>query len=247
MPILKVESIVLKQSDFSEADKIVTIYSKQLGKISCVAKGIKRSKSKLRGSVLPFTHSSLMLYKGKSLYTITGADIIKSFITLRKDILLLSYATYCLELLDSFTIEEEPNLQIFILVVTTFHLLQIIDPWVALKYFEIRLLRFSGYRPETKFCVNCGKKNSKYLFSCVQGGVLCPFCKSIDPRGSKISAGSLKVIDLLDRINLDKIHVIKPTSNNKNELDEMLEDYITYLLSRKLKSKEFLKTMITKD
>ena len=244
MALLKSEAVVLKQRDFGEADKILTIYSMELGKIHCIAKGIKRPKSKLRGSLLPFTHNSLVLFKGKSFYTITGADVIESFVNLRKDFNLMAYTSYILELLDSLLLEEEANQQIFVLLVGIMHLLNIIDPRVAVKIFEIRLLRILGYRPRTDKCINCGSIEAEFWFSSGQGGILCSSCHNLDTLAERISAGSLKILELLDKMDWHRIHRVKLSKRNFQEMDLLMENYLLYLLQKKINSRVFLKTVV---
>jgi DNA repair protein RecO (recombination protein O) len=242
--LIKTEAIVLKQRDFSEADKIITLYSMKMGKISCIAKGIKRAKSKLRGTLLPFTHNSLVLFKGKSLYTVTGADIIESFVNLRKDFSLMAYTSYILELLDSLVPEEEASYQTFVLLVGTLHLLNVIDPRVAVKIFEIRFLRILGYRPQTDKCINCGGFGDKFWFSSGQGGVLCSSCRNLDSLAKRISTGSLKILELLDKMDWNRIDRVKPSKKNFQEMDHIMDDYLLYLLQKKLHSREFIKSVI---
>ncbi len=247
MSLLKTEAVILRHRDFSEADKIITLYSLKKGKINCIAKGVKKSKSKLRGSLLPFTHNNLVLYKGKSLFTITGADIVNSFIKLRNDYDLMVFTSYIFELLESSVPEEQSSYNIFVLLITTMHLLQVIEPEKVTKCFEIKLLNLIGYRPLTKRCLNCGKEDINYWFSSFHGGILCSECKKIDVNSIKIRAGSIKIFNLLDSLDWKILDRIKISKQNFIELDHILEDYLQYVLQKKLNSKEFLKQVFNSD
>lgn len=239
----KAEAVIMKQYDYSEADKLLKIYTLEQGKLNCIAKGIKKIKSKLRGSLLPFSHSSLILFKGKSLYTITSADVIESFSLLRKDLNLMAYTSYVIELLDSMVLEEEANRDIFVLLIGTLHLFNYISPAIAVKSFEIRLLRMVGYKPQIDSCLKCGKEDSSYIFSSEQGGVFCSECSSIHLDSSiKVRAGTLKILHKLDKIHWEKINRLRLSEKDHAELDIMIDDYLKYILQKKLQSREFLKT-----
>lgn len=243
MTLKKTEAVIMKQYDFSEADKLIRIYSLEQGKLNCIAKGVKKIKSKLRGSLLPFSYSSLILYKGKSLSTITSADVIENFSLLRKDLKLMAYTSYLLELLDSMVLEEEANRDIFVLLVGALHLLKHIPPKVAVKSFEIRLLRLLGYKPQIGFCLKCGREDTSYFFSSEQGGIFCRNCSSIHSnRSIEVRAGALKVLQQLDIIHWKKINRLKLSEKDNTELDILIDDYLKYILERRLLSREFLKT-----
>ena len=101
--------INLKSYNISESDKIIVMYSKERGLIRGVAKGIKKTKSKLGGRMELLVANQMMLNKGRNLDTICQAEALNTFFNLRSDINKLFYAMYCCEIVNNFGVENDPN------------------------------------------------------------------------------------------------------------------------------------------
>src|ERR1035437_1338461 len=110
------EAIVIKKTKLGEADRILTLFTPDLGKVRAVAKGVRKTKSKLTGHLEMLTHSTISLASGRGLDTITGSQTIDSFITLKDNLDLSSYALYVAELVDQFTADEHENQPLFLLL-----------------------------------------------------------------------------------------------------------------------------------
>src|SRR5512138_639066 len=104
---LRAEAIVLRHSDYGEADRMLTLYTREHGKVRAVAKGARKIASRKAGHIEPFTHVRLQLAKGRDMLLITQADTVDGYQPLREDLILTSQAAYVLELLDRFSYEEE--------------------------------------------------------------------------------------------------------------------------------------------
>ncbi|GAI44017.1 unnamed protein product [marine sediment metagenome] len=105
------EAIIIKKIKLGEADRILTLYTPHLGKIQAVAKGVRRPRSKMAGHLELLTHSLVSLARGRNIDTITGSQTINSFLPLKSDLELASYALYATELVNQFTadnIEDYP-------------------------------------------------------------------------------------------------------------------------------------------
>ena len=98
--VYKTQAVVLRQRKLGEADKIVTLYCSHLGKVDGVAKGIRRTKSRLAGHLEPLTFGSYLLAEGRNLDVITQAETIDAFPKIRGDLHRLSLGIYCTELVD---------------------------------------------------------------------------------------------------------------------------------------------------
>ena len=139
------EGVILKQNRLGESDKIVTIYTPELGKLRAVAKGACRPKSKLGGNVEPLTHSLMLLAKGRNLDIVTQSQTIDGFLALKSDLWRMACGLYVLELTDSFTIEGGENRLLFDLLLDTLQRLSEPDSSeTALRYFELHLLHYLG-------------------------------------------------------------------------------------------------------
>lgn len=245
MSIYRTEGIVIRTRDLGEADKIVTVYTRDEGKVRAVARGARRPRNRLLGVAQVFTYSDFVFFRNKGLDTLSQAELKESFFFLRGDLHKMAYGAYILELVDEFTEEGDKNIQVFSLLLATLYLLEMaIDCSLLVHAFEIRLIAMLGYAPELACCVSCGKENptEKLGFNPSLGGVLCADCMNVE-NAMKISAGILKVLERLLYGELDKYHILKLTEDMSQELDTILRKYIDYRLDKPLKSLEFLNTL----
>jgi DNA repair protein RecO (recombination protein O) len=189
----------LKRTDFGEADRILTLFTPDLGKMRAIAKGARKPSSRKSGHIELFTYSMLLLAKGRHLDVVTQADTLDAFMPLRVSLERLGYAYYLAELLDRFSEESDPssrvssfsrsstisdiaaeNRPIFDLLLHSLRWLGNAsdDPALLARYFELHLLRYVGYQPQLFNCVNCGSSIEpvENFFSAEAGGVIDPLC-----------------------------------------------------------------------
>ena len=168
----KAEGIVLRQTPLAEADRILTIYTRELGKVRAVARGVRRPKSKLGGHLEPLCHVAVSLAEGRNLDTVSEAEVIQSFSGLEDDLERLSKGIYLSELVDAFSPDRLANRQVFDLLLDALDRLQCSErPVNLLLSFETKLLGLSGYGPELRQCVECGLdlEAADHLFSSAAG------------------------------------------------------------------------------
>jgi DNA repair protein RecO (recombination protein O) len=241
----RLEAVVLRHADWGEADRLLNLYSRERGKVRAVAKGARRIKSRKAGHLEPFTRVVLQLAKGRDLPIITQAEAQDTYLPLRENLLLTSYASYVVELLDRFTYEEESgNYSIYHLLVETLGRLSVeADPWTALRYYEIHLLDFLGFRPQLFECANCGGEVEAVdqFFSPVAGGVLCPRCGTGLPGAWPISMDALRYLRHFQRSDYAGAQRAQPSPEVRAETETLMQRYFTYLLERALNSPDFLK------
>lgn len=239
------EAVVLRRSDYGEADRLVTLYTRQLGKVRALAKGVRKIASRKAGHLEPFTHVKLQLSKGRDLPLLTQADTVNAYLTLREDLLLTGYASYVVELLDRFTYEDEvAHPALFRLLTETLaRLASKSDPWLVLRYYEMRLLDNLGFRPRLFECVNCGReiKPEDQFFSFSAGGVICPRCGKGLPNLHVISMETLKYLRHFQRSSYADASRARPTPEVRKEAELLMQGYFTYLLERELNTPGFLK------
>jgi len=242
------QAIIIKQSRLGELDKIVTFYTPELGKLKAVAKGACRPGSKLGGNVELLTHSMMMLAKGRNLDFITQSQTIDAFPSLKNDLWRTSCGFYILELIDSFTVENNENRPLFDLLLDTLHrLCQDDNSETVLRYFELHLLHYLGYRPQLQQCVICNLpiKPAANFFSSSQGGVLCPRCSQEMPGLRPISVDALKILRLWQNCDYITARRVKAGGKLHSELEKVLQEYIKYILQREIKSIAWLEELKT--
>jgi DNA repair protein RecO (recombination protein O) len=245
----RVEAVILRHSDWGEADRMLVILTRQKGKLRAVAKGARKMRSRKAGHVEPFMHVSLQLSRTKGPFIVTDAETIDTFQPLREDLLLTGYASYIIELVDKFSYEEESeNPEIFKLLTDTLtRIAASPDPWLDVRYYEINLLEIMGFRPHLFKCSNCQNeiKPEPQFISPLQGGVLCPNCGQGLPGSWKISIDALKTLRHLQRSTYNVSTRIKPSPQVRKELETLMQEYFSYLLERKLNTPRFISDVRT--
>src|SRR5919198_2522032 len=203
MPLYKEQGVVLHRIKLGEADKIVTILTQGSGKVRAVAKGIRRTKSRFGARLEPFTHVSLLMYRGRgSLDTITQAEIISPHLSLRDDLELLTAGEAMLEATDKVAEEHERNVRLFMLLLSGLRALELrpADPAAVAESYLLKLLSLSGFHPSLTACAVCGTAGPQGWFSAGQGGVVCRDCAEHD--AGRIGDGAVRWLDALARIDV---------------------------------------------
>ena len=237
------EAIIIKKTKLGEADRILTLYTPDLGKIQAVAKGVRRPRSKMAGHLELLTHSLISLARGRNLDTVTGTQTINSFLPLKSDLQLASYALYATELVNQFTADHVENRSLFQLLLETMQqLCQASDNELALRYFELHLLNDVGYRPQLQQCVACRQplRPVDNSFCPGVGGMLCPDCSYNQPLTYPLSVNALKVLRLLQNSDYSTIDRLRMNPGLHRELEIIMREYLKYLLEREVKSVAWL-------
>jgi len=240
------EAIVIKKVKLGEADRIITLYTPHLGKLQAVAKGVRRPRSKMSGHLELLTHSLVSLARGKNLDTITGTQTIDSFLPLKSDLKLTSYALYATELVNQFGAENLENHPLFQLLLQTLHrLCQGGDNELVLRYFELHLLNEVGYRPQLQQCVSCHGVLEPVTnsFCPGAGGMLCPNCCQNQLWTYPLSPNAQKVLLLLQNNDYTAISGLKIDAGLSRQLEMVMRNYLRYLLEREIKSAAWLDTL----
>jgi len=240
------EAIIIKKTKLGEADRILTLYTPHLGKIQAVAKGVRRPRSKMSGHLELLTHSLVSLARGKNIDTVTGTQTINSFLPLKSDLKLTSYALYATELVNQFGAENLENQPLFELLLQTLQRLCLGgDNELVLRYFELHLLNEVGYRPQLEHCVSCRSmlKDTTNSFCPGAGGMLCPNCSQSQPISYPLSASAQKVLLLLQNNDFSLASGLKIDPGLSRQLEMVMRNYLRYLLEREIKSAAWLDTL----
>lgn len=239
----RAQAIVLGHIEYGEADRILKLFTYEKGKITAIAKGVRKIRSRKAGHLEPFTRVNLFLAKGRGMDIITQAETVDGYLNLREDLQRVAYASYVVEVLDRFTYEEGPNVGIFRLLVNTLSRLEgQSNLGTVVHYYEIRLLDLLGFRPQLFECVDCRKPvlAEDQYFSPLVGGVVCPQCGRMRPEAWPIPQDVLRYFRHLQRSNWVKVQEMGIPEGIEAGLADLLERYLTYLLERKLNSPDFL-------
>ncbi len=177
----KTEAIVLRSLRFSEADRILHLYSEQRGRIGAIAKGVRKTKSRFGARLEPLSHVELLLHEGSGeLQTITGVELLRSHHAAREDPYRLGVGLIGAEAMLRLHGEPEANERAFGALARFLDLLDdapvlesrsALDPLVL--GFQLKLLWLAGYLPHLTSCVECGAPDGLVAFSPRAGGAVC--------------------------------------------------------------------------
>jgi DNA repair protein RecO (recombination protein O) len=237
----RVEGIVIRTTDYGEANKILTLYTRELGKIGMMARGAKRPKSRLSSISQLFTHGQFVFQKTSGLGVLNQGEMIKSFRDLRSDIFLTAYGAYIVELLDKLTDQNDINPYLYELLFQTLNYMdEGYDYEILTRIFEIKMLKVAGIGLQVDGCCHCGTTEGEFSFSVKEGGFLCHRCLHVDERTIKINSGTVKLIRLFYYFDLNRLGSISVKQETKEQLKQVVEAYYNEHSGLYLKSKRFL-------
>ncbi len=239
MAVYKADAIVIRSREYGEADKLLTLFSRELGKLEAVAKGVRKPKSTQRGGTQLFTYADFLLYKGKSLDTVSQVQPRESFIHLWDDFDRTIAASGMAELLDISTTREQPEPELFTLTLGFLFLLKYVDPYIAQVAYALRLLNIQGYLPGLNNCIECGEAigGTQAFLSAEAGGLLCSNCKNKNNETVRmLSGGGLALMRRLKTVELDKLDRFRWNKKVRLEILESLRFFCENKFERKLKA-----------
>ncbi len=246
MPSYTATALVIHRNNLAENDRILTLYTSELGKISAVAKGARKPTSKFSGATEIFTVFRALLATGRSLDILSQCEIVQAYTPLRYDLERLARATYFCELLDRFTMERDPvNAEtLFQLSTAALRLLQETeaDPDVITHAYELRLLAEQGYSPICDSCVKCGREitRGQVGFSPSLGGALCSSDRYGAEDSVSLTAEALGVLQSLPELDGEALLALHPSRKAMQEVGRALRWYIKLRAERAIKSADFL-------
>jgi DNA repair protein RecO (recombination protein O) len=245
MPLVKTTAIVLKSRKWGEADRIVTFYTKQLGKIRGVARGARRQKSRFGSALEPFTLCHLNLFEkpGDSLFRISQVDAVQPFQPLREDLALMASAARMVNVVAAVTPDGDPDSRLFDTLEQGLQSLHSDgDPTYAALLFQIRFLGLTGFRPQTDHCAACGKTRlaGDPQFSPAAGGLVCTICAARhSDRCVGLSRGSLLFLQQALRLAPSLVSRLKATGQVRSEVEEAIDGYVTVVAGKRLPPADF--------
>lgn len=144
MPTVTTEGLILRRVNFGEADRVLTVLTDRYGKISVIARGVRKITSRRAGNIEVLNRVKLHLFKSKS-YTLTEAESIETFQSIKDNLTLSTYAFHLLELIHRLVPEEQRNPNIYLLVLETLELLKSSPRQIFVRGFEVKLLTLLGF------------------------------------------------------------------------------------------------------
>jgi DNA repair protein RecO (recombination protein O) len=250
MPLVKTPAITLKSLKWGDADRIVTLYAKHLGKIRAIARGARRAKSRLGASLEPLMLCDLNLFEksGDTLYRVSQVDLVEPFIRFREDLTIMAAAARMANVVGAVTPDGDPDPQLFETLEQGLRsLLTGDDPALTALLFQIRLLGLTGFRPQTDHCAACGKTRviEEPQFSPASGGLVCVTCAARQRVPClPLSRGSLAFLQQALRLEPAMVTRLKAVGQVRCEVEDAIESYVTMVAGRRIPPVDFLTVSI---
>ena len=229
---------MLKTIDFGETDRILTLLTRHFGKVSVVAKGIRKPTSRLAGHAEPLTHATYQLARGRNLDVLTGAESRALYRALREDLHGIAAGWYIAELADRFALERSPSAPLFDLVESALrHLAAGYAPALVCRWFDLHLLDRTGFRPELGRCVQCRVSPTEITNAWIvdAGGLVCAACAPADTHGPHaLTVRALKSLRYLLVSNFDGASLLRVDAALAAELERHLRSFLQHVLDREI-------------
>ena len=244
---LKIQGLVLRRTEYNDHDVLLTILSKQHGKITAKARGLKRKNSPLTAQCQLLAFAEFTLFEYKGMYTINEAATIELFHGLRNDLGKLSLGTYFAQAAEVISQEDLPNPELQSLVLNClFALSKLNEPEVKVKAaFEMRLACIAGFQPDLYGCHGCGNEWPD-RFDIKAGMLECAACRDPDSDGIRmpVTAGVLSAMRYLCECNSRKIFAFHLPEDAMHQLAGVTESYLTTQLERGFSTLDFYKSLL---
>jgi DNA repair protein RecO (recombination protein O) len=188
VPLYRDEAVVLRTHPLGEADRIITLLTKERGRIRAVAKGVRRTTSRFGARLEPFMVVDVQCYEGRNLDTVTQAESVATYgQTIARDYTVYTAATVMVETAERLTEEHEPSTQQYLLLAGALRSLGggEHDPGLVLDAYLLRSLAVAGWAPSFVDCAKCGAPGPHSAFNIAAGGAVCSVCR---PPGSAAPA-----------------------------------------------------------
>jgi len=252
MSRFKIEAYVIRATRMAESSRVVTLFSKELGKVKAVAKGVGKPKSKMSGAVELFNRIEGDLYKKETseLGTLGGAAVLDEYSRLTVDPRKFGFGSAWCEVLDKTSHPEHPRPKTYALTGDLLAALVLCESessglvfWSGL----VKLLGFEGYAPQLDKCVSCWKTDlgKSPMISLARGGAICERCPNDDEFSIRISAAGLDLLRKMENAPLSEIARLGFDRKAGKAAAEVIISFASYHLGlrRDLKSFKFLESL----
>lgn len=233
MGTIKTKGIIISESKMGDYDKMLTILTPGMGKISCAARGARRTKSLLLAGTQILTFGEYMIFKGNGTYNLNSCEIIESFYNLRIDLDKLNLAAEITKMVSLVTNENENSYKILQLYLNTLYMIS--ETETDLKFiesiFKLRLMGIIGYMPNIRECINCKQKENLGYFSIKDCSLKCEVCGRQDKSAIQISPSTEVALKYIFTSPPKKLFSFKIPQDSLNELKLISKLYTENILN----------------
>ena len=237
MGTIKTKGIIISESNMDDFDKMLTMLTPGMGKISCAAKGARRPRSLLLGGTQFLCFGDYVLYKGVNSYQINSCEQIEVFYPIRTDLDKLKYAVHITKIVSDVITENQNSYKILQLFLNTLYVIseRNLDYEFVIAIFKIRLLVLLGFMPKLKKCAICSKENEFTHFSIKDNGFICEKCAKQDMSCITMSKNTKSAIEYITMGDIKKLYSFDIPNEDKKELELIAKVYLNDKLEKEYK------------
>lgn len=244
---LKIQGLVLRVTEYNEHDSILTILSKNHGKITAKARGLRRKNSPLIAQCQLLAFAEFTLFENRGIYVITEAATLELFHELRSDLTRLSLSTYFAQVAEVICQEDLPSPEVQSLVLNCLYALSKLGERESKvkAVFELRAACIAGYYPDLSGCCGCGSEWPD-RFDLSAGMLECAGCRSADSDGIRmpVEPGVLQAMRYITECHSRKLFAFSLPDHGLNKLTNITEAYLTTQLERGFPTLDFYKSLL---
>lgn len=241
-----IQALVLRVTAYNDTDALLTVLSRDQGKMTLKARGLRRKNSPLIAPCQLLAYGEFTLFEYKGMYSINEAHAIELFTALRKDLQKLALGTYFAQVAELISQEDLPNPELLSLVLNSLHALAKLDlsETQVKAVFELRAACLAGYTPDLHRCSHCGNELPE-LFDLSGGHLICIRCALMEAGGIRmpISPGVLDAMRYICGCSSKKLFSFSVCQETAESLSYITEGYLTSQLERGFSTLDFYKSL----
>lgn len=240
----KWEGIVLKARAYGESNKIVTLMTREAGKVAVMARGAKKPTSRLAGVTQPFMHGSFLVQRTSGMGTLQQGEHFNAMRHVQTDIIATAYASYIVELVDRLVEEGNPEPFAYeVLLQALSAINEGYDPEAITLFVDWKMLPYTGVQPILHACAACAAVDGEFAFSFTQGGFLCHRCFQLDPYIIRLSPTQLKLIRMFYSVSIDQVGKLELKPQTKSFIKKIVTTIYEEQTGIRLKSRSFIEQL----
>lgn len=242
--LTSVEAIVVKSMDYAEGGRIITLFSREQGKVAVHARGAKKNNSRLNAVTQVFTHGRFVYFRknGANMGTLNTGEGVQYFTMIYADLEKTTYAAYLVELTDRISEPDQPNVALYELLLSALEQLAVgKDAEVVARIFEMQLFCISGVLPQLETCTVCDERTELVGFSISRGGLVCKM--HLDANCIILQPNTIRLLRTFVQMDLAKLGEINLRDETRNELQRVTEGFYDQYINISLKSRGFLQQL----
>ena len=238
------DAIVLTRFDYGEADRIMTLFTPAHGKLKAIAKGVRRTKSRIGGSLEPLAELRVALARGRTFDVVTQVQVSQPWLRLRDSLESTATAWYLAELADRSLEERHEAEGLYALLRRAYELLDAgMDSGRVARWYEMHLADEMGVRPEVDRCVECDRMleaDDQFRWVPPLGGLLCSRCPGPPADRAGLSLEALKLLKAYQRLDVEALAGLRLPPAVEREVEGAMRDFLRVSLDRDARSLPFL-------